>query len=479
MPMKKRLQLTCMVLFAFLPASCMTSQAGREGQTTHQPYKRSVRANSVPVIRQPGTTSNGQTSAPHAEGPLDLSRCIKLALDNNPAIARQEWDVEAARSERDIAGGALWPKVHVNGGYMHYRDDRMIPPRRPGTSEVLEFSDNLLTYNIVLDMPLYTGGHLRNEVKARELVARAMRKDLAYSRKELVFNVSSVFYSILSQEKVIDSLEYSRKALEEHCDDTRDKMQMQKAARVDLLRTEVRLADIEEQLLRERNILDIKRFTLARLLGWEGKDDSISIHGQLELDRKTDDIREVDSAFQSALTQREDYQALLLKIDAQQKAVASEKGVRMPRVSLNASYGDQWDEDDSDIHNEIGNVGVLVDIPLFEGGQISARINRERHRLNAVRKALDDLRLKIRVEVKTAIANIQSTEARIGVAQKAIEQAKESLRIEREKYRLGKGAIVDVLDAQAALLDSQMNYYKALAEHKTARAEYRLAIGQK
>jgi outer membrane protein TolC len=258
-----------------------------------------------------------------------------------------------------------------------------------------------------------------------------------------------------------------------------DKMQMQKAARVDLLRTEVRLADIEEQLLRERNILDIKRFTLARLLGWEGKDDSISIHGQLELDRKTDDIREVDSAFQSALTQREDYQALLLKIDAQQKAVASEKGVRMPRVSLNASYGDQWDEDDSDIHNEIGNVGVLVDIPLFEGGQISARINRERHRLNAVRKALDDLRLKIRVEVKTAIANIQSTEARIGVAQKAIEQAKESLRIEREKYRLGKGAIVDVLDAQAALLDSQMNYYKALAEHKTARAEYRLAIGQK
>ena len=62
--------------------------------------------------------------------------------------------------------------------------------------------------------------------------------------------------------------------------------------------------------------------------------------------------------------------------------------------------------------------------------------------------------------------------------EKAVEQARESLRIEREKYNLGKGAIVDVLDAQSAMLDSQTNYYRALADYNTAIAQFRLAVGQ-
>lgn len=62
--------------------------------------------------------------------------------------------------------------------------------------------------------------------------------------------------------------------------------------------------------------------------------------------------------------------------------------------------------------------------------------------------------------------------------QKSIEQAQESLRIEREKYELGKGSITDVLDAQAALLEAQMVYYHALVDYSSAVAQWRLAIGE-
>ena len=77
----------------------------------------------------------------------------------------------------------------------------------------------------------------------------------------------------------------------------------------------------------------------------------------------------------------------------------------------------------------------------------------------------------------TSVSNIESTRARIDVTQKAVEQSKESLRIEREKYDYGKGVIVDVLDAQSAMLESQKNYYRALAEYNTALAQFRLAAG--
>ncbi|RLB14308.1 MAG: TolC family protein, partial [Deltaproteobacteria bacterium] len=52
------------------------------------------------------------------------------------------------------------------------------------------------------------------------------------------------------------------------------------------------------------------------------------------------------------------------------------------------------------------------------------------------------------------------------------------LRIEQEKYQLGKGSIIDVLDAQSALLNAQTNYYRSLADYRTARAQLRLAVGE-
>ena len=164
-------------------------------------------------------------------------------------------------------------------------------------------------------------------------------------------------------------------------------------------------------------------------------------------------------------------------MNAQQKNLDMAKAGRLPQVSLQASYGHRW-AGDSAQDNEVGQVGVFAAIPLFEGGRISARISRERTRLIAQKEALRELKLQIQLEVETAISNIESIRARIHVTQKASEQAKESLRIEREKYDLGKGAIVDVLDAQSALLDSQTNYYRALADYNTALAQFRLAVGE-
>jgi outer membrane protein TolC len=127
---------------------------------------------------------------------------------------------------------------------------------------------------------------------------------------------------------------------------------------------------------------------------------------------------------------------------------------------------------------DVGRIGVVAVIPLFEGGQINARIHRERSKLSAEKEVVRKLQLQIQLEVETAVSNIESTKARVGSIEKAVEQAKESLRIEREKYDLGKGAIVDVLDAQAALLEAQTSYYRAMADYNVAIAQWRLAVGE-
>jgi outer membrane protein TolC len=118
-----------------------------------------------------------------------------------------------------------------------------------------------------------------------------------------------------------------------------------------------------------------------------------------------------------------------------------------------------------------------LDLPIFEGGRIEARVRQERARLSAEQERLRRLELQIRLDVETAILNIGSSAQRVEATGKAIDQAEESLRIEREKYDLGRGSITDVLDAQSALLDSQTNYYLALADYSTASAQLKLAVG--
>ena len=405
---------------------------------------------------------------------LTLEQCIDIALKNNPEIAKNTWNTKTAMAEKDIAQGRLWPEIGVVGGYTHYRDDRLITPRRPGGQDVLGFTDELLSGGVVLSMPLYTGGRLRNEVKATEQITRSTQYQLLRSKRELVFNVSNVFYSMLGQQAVIKSLIFSQKALEEHHKRVAELLNAQKAAKVDLLRTEVRLADIEQQLLRERNVLNIQHALLSNLLGINQQDKSLEIEGELiQVDFSTNIDQRITSAFKG----RQDYRSLESRVNAQQKKLDIAKAKRLPEVSLYASYGNQWDADSSQ-ENEVGQVGISVMIPLFEGGRIGARVRREHSRLRAQKEALRKLQLQIRLELETSVSNIESTRARIDVTQKAVEQSKESLRIEREKYDYGKGAIVDVLDAQSAMLESQKNYYRALAEYNTALAQFRLAVGE-
>ena len=406
--------------------------------------------------------------------PITLAEAIEISLANNPELAAASYGADAASAERDIAAGARLPEVRIRGGYDLYREARLITPRRPGTFEVLGFTDELLFGNVVLTVPLYTGGQLKNQVIAAEFITQARWQLLLHSRTELVFNVSSVFYSMLGQREVINSLIFSQEALEQHHKRANELFDAQKAARVDLLRTEVRLADIEQRLIRERNVLRIKGFLLASLLGLNWQDGSLQIEGEL---MQTDVPVNLDQARAEAFRNRQDYQSLESRVCAQQKQVDIAGGARMPKLSLGASYGDRW-ATDSSRHNEVGEVGMFLDIPLFEGGRISARIRRECSLLRAQQEALRTLELQIQLEVETATSNIEATVARVAVMEKAIEQAKESLRIEREKYELGRGAILDVLDAQSALLDSQTNYAQAQAEYNTALAQFRLAIGE-
>jgi len=421
-------------------------------------------------------------SAQHVEGPLNLRQAIDIALANNPEIAAAEWDAQSARFKRDVACGVMWPSLHAVGGYSrHLNDQRLVPAQKNGQRGV--FSSDIFSSELVATLPLFAGGRIRSEVGAAELLHEAAKHRLSRSREELVFNVSSVFFEILAQRHVLKSLEFSRKALNEHLKQVDDLIANQKAARVDRLRTQVRLADLEQELLREKNLLAIEKRALAGLLGVQNSKSPIDVSGTLAAVENIGKLN-LEESLLTAYGRRADYLAARSALEAQAKNVDAARAGYWPTLSLKGTYGGRWAANPADRPSgvsdleDVGSVGIVLDIPLFEGGSISARVRQQRAELAAAQERLRKLELQIRLEVEMALLNVTSSQERVSAIEKAIEQAKESLRIERQKYDLGKGSVSDVLDAQSALLDSQTNYYRALAAYNTSVAQWRLATGE-
>lgn len=416
------------------------------------------------------------------EGPLSLSGAISIALANNPDVAAIGYEVDAAQAQRDMAAAQVFPTLHVVGGYSNYLDDqRLLAARKSGESGV--FTRNIFSGDIVVSIPLFTGGRITSEVRAAELLQKAAEHRLARSREELVFNVSSVYYGILASWHIVESLEFSQKTLEEHLRRVDDLIAGQKAAKVDRLRTEVRLADIRQNLVQARNVQAIQMRVLANLMGVEDQKQELEVNGKLtsQLDAS---VSSAEEALARAMQHRSDYLAAKASLEAQAKAMDAARASYWPTISLQGSYGGRWAAEPSEhplgtsTSEDVGRAGLVLDIPLFEGGRLGARVREQTAKLAAAQERLRRMRLQIRLEVETALLNVNSSRDRVSATEKAIEQAEESLRIEREKYDLGKGANIDVLDAQSALLEAQTSYYRALTDYNTSLAQLKLAIGE-
>ncbi len=406
--------------------------------------------------------------------PLTLERAVAIAMSNNPEIAALGWDVEAADQRWRLSAAAGLPTLSLEGGVQRYLDaQRLVPAHFNGESGV--FDETISRGDLVLRMTLYTGGRIANETRSTELLRLAEERRLAYSRQELAFNIASTFYALLSQREVIRSLEFSQQVLAEHRNMVSDQLAVQKAAPIDLLRTEVRLADLGQNLVREENVQAVQYQVLLSLLGIDDADEQLEVAGDLDTPLPTSGSG-VAELVALALHQRGDYLAAQDRVASQEKRVAAARAGYLPSVSLAASYGARIGGMDE--QEDTGSIGIGLSLPLFDGGRTEAAVSVERAGWEAARSRLRQRVLQIRREVKTAVLAIQSGNKRIETTEQAIDQARESLRIQRMKFELGSGSLTDLLDAQSSLLQSETNYVRAVADVHIAMAQLRFVTGE-
>jgi outer membrane protein len=310
-------------------------------------------------------------------------------------------------------------------------------------------------------------------VLVAELRKEIAQENLVTSKQDLIFNLSSVFYKIAELEKLLVATDGTVKQLEAHKRDIELFFKTGAVPYIDLLKTDVQLSYAIEHRLSVKNNLESAYELIKTLMGMDDMGQRIAIVYH-EIPQTS--LPSLDESLAKSFTQRPEHRAVTKKKMIFEERVKIAQGKRLPDVSVGGEYGGK--AGDGLGFKENWFFGARLSIPVFDGGLISAEVNKERAELQKVFEEERSIKHAITREVRDAHLNIAHARERTEVARKTIESARENARIENLKYQTGAGTNTDYLDAQTDLLRTESDYYRAFFDEEVARASLRKAIGE-
>jgi outer membrane protein len=233
----------------------------------------------------------------------------------------------------------------------------------------------------------------------------------------------------------------------------------------------VALADAEQRRLQAQNALDIARASYNRRLGRE-------LSAPVDLAQEVRSLeplaaRALEDLVATALATRAElagFDAVAAGYEAQ---AAAKRAERLPQLTLSGGY--TYLENSVLDREDFWSIGVGLRWNLFDAGRTSSASAALTQRSSAARHERDDFRASIELDVRRAWLTLGEARARVGVAQQAIAQADENLRVVSDRYRNGEGTNTEVLDAETLRSLSRRNlddsrYDAIIAELRLARA---------
>ena len=404
---------------------------------------------------------------------LTLKSCLEKALANNPLVAEAGHGVKAG--EAAIAGsrGKQLPRLALDLTYTRRQDPVPYIPAQSSTVPA-HFGNEFASWTGLLTLPIYQGGQLSAGVALAEVRRDFADLALAQTKNDLIANTVNTFNKLLQLQQLRNASRASITALVEQTDNAQLLLSLGRMAKVDLLKVNVQLANEQQRLLTLDEAIATTGATLHFLMG-----DAVADNEALLLwpppvaDTTTAAV--AGPGQERSWSNRPEYQAAVKAVEEAGLSRKIAHGKVLPAVNAISGYTDQYGEDPW--HNE-GNwfFGLQVSMPLFDRS-LNADLEREKilqDKAAAHLKAVENL---LRLEVGNAAASLRESGGRVETAQRVIEQAHESFRIEQEKFTAGAGVTSDLLLAQAADMTAEANLSQARFDYDAAMVAWRKATG--
>ena len=405
--------------------------------------------------------------------PLTLKECLTAALSNNPAVAEARLNVSAGEQGVASASGKHYPRLSLNANVSELEYPVPYIPAQ-STTIAPHFSDYYASWSAQMTLPLYQGGQIVNGVDLAKVRKDIQEQGFSFTRYEIIANTVNTYNKILQFQKLREASQASVTALEEQHKNAQILLKVGRTARVDLLKVEVQLANEQQRLLTLDESLKTLAATLRFLMGEkpEASPEVTELAGPLAAPAVAADF---SGALAAARAGRPEYMIARAGVEEAKFSKKIATGKMLPTVNAVAGYLDQYGFNP---RYDQGSwfVGATLSLPLFDRSLYADRA-RERVLQLRAEERLKTVDNQLRLDIETSVSSLSDSRSRVTTAERVVEQADESFRIEQQKYKLGAGAMVDLLLAQAADITAVANYTQALYDYNAAVVAYRKATG--
>jgi len=409
---------------------------------------------------------------------LTIERALEIARTRNESLKVNQERLRESQSAVAEARAAFLPSLDVNFLYTPAQASPLlkIPAGIFGPAEQT-FRANLIRENVVrfdMSQPLYTGGRLNHAYGAQAATQEASRLDLERAQQALTLRVYETFYAALMADQGVRVSTEGVEIAQRHLELAQIRFNAGSAARLDVLRAEVELANARAKQIRARSSAEVSYQALRTVL-------SLPQNDPLQLAGTLDEVPELPaaSALLTAINARSDIRAIGQQREAAQQLFSLASAEMKPTVALSGNF--QYQEDGLDSlfagSNRSYQLGLAVRVPLFNAptvaakrGAAMARVRQAEHSANA---ALDGARL----ELATASTELDAAREIVSTQQKAVELAREGLSIAEVSYENGVITATELNDARLSLLETEWELMQAKYGQIVAAAKTRYAAG--
>lgn len=408
--------------------------------------------------------------------PENIEQAWQTAMQSNHSLMATYQDINAASYSLKAARAARLPNLNLGSDYTirEYQQSLIInsqemPPDLMG-AQLPIMENKSLSYQAVMELPIYTGGMITNGINATKSSLKAARNNQASMVQNLKMKVAEAYVSVLRSISDVAVSESHVKNLFSHAGDVENKFIQGFVAANDLLAAKVSLADARQHALQAMNRLDIAKAGYNRLL-------VRSLEQKVELDNLKPD-RPAESLAEltvKALQQRSELKSIDKQIEALRHKAAMERASCRPNIGISGGYN----FNENEYQSEEGAWSAMFGVKwkIFDGGIARNRSSALKCKAAALLEHYAELKTIIALQVRKVWLDVEESRERGKVTEAALSQAEENLRVAKDRYQEGLSTNTEVLDAETLRTKSHSNYDNAVYDFVLATLRLKRAVG--
>jgi outer membrane protein len=403
----------------------------------------------------------------NAQSKLTLDDAIKIALQKNTSVIKSINNIEADKSNIKSSYGNFLPDFGLRGSWNWQK------VQDKGTTQLNEFGDYVGRPETTIDSRSYgvsAGGswNLFDGLSSFAMLDRsknnynAAKLSLEKLKQDIVYQTTDLYYTVLNMQKMLsvreENLKYNQRLLET----IQERNKLGAAALADLYAQQVQYGNAELLHIQAANDYETAKSNLLNFLSLDVlKEYDYEIpFDETKIDTKalTEEFVSIEQMVQEALANRSDYRGQKLLLESAFNNVTIAKSGLYPSLSGNYSFSTNAIDPGDLFDRKIWTVGLSVNVPIFNGWSTESAIEQAEIQAKNSNEDLTALERQIKIEIKQSYQDLIAAKKQLEVSIKNVTSAEENRKLYNEKYTLGGGTILDVMQADKNFVDAQRSY---------------------